>query len=135
MAKKKIRYVFGADVTELERGLKRVEYKLGKMSANAQRFGSAMTRNVTTPLVGLGALAVREAVKFESAFAKVKKSVGGTEAELKAMENGIVEMSKTMPTAAEEIAQHQRRREKRKPVGQRHVPRAIVREGRRAGRR
>ncbi|MFR3091878.1 MAG: hypothetical protein ACLTMP_09290 [Eggerthella lenta] len=29
----------------------------------------------------------------------------------------------------------QRRREKRKPVGQRHVPRAIVQEGRRAGRR
>lgn len=77
MAKKKIRYVFGADVTELERGLKRVEYKLGKMSANAQRFGSAMTRNVTTPLVGLGALAVREAVKFESAFAKVKKFKSG----------------------------------------------------------
>jgi len=88
VAKKKIRYVFGADVTELERGMKRVEYKLGKMSANAQRFGSAMTRNVTAPLVGLGALAVREAVKFESAFAKVKKSVGGTEAELKAMEKG-----------------------------------------------
>ena len=104
MAKKKIRYVFGADVTELERGMKRVEYKLGKLSANAQRFGSAMTRNVTAPLVGLGALAVREAVKFESAFAKVKKSVGGTEAELKAMESGIIEMSKTMPTAAEEIA-------------------------------
>jgi TP901 family phage tail tape measure protein len=96
--------MFGADVTELERGLKRVEYKLGKLSANARRFGSAMTRNVTAPLVGLGALAVREAVKFESAFAKVKKSVGGTEAELKAMEQGIVEMSKTMPTAAEEIA-------------------------------
>jgi len=57
VAKKKIRYVFGADVTELERGMKRVEYKLGKLSANAQRFGSAMTRNVTTPLVGLGALA------------------------------------------------------------------------------
>ena len=104
MAKKKIRYVFGADVTELERGMKRVEYKLGKLSANAQRFGTSMTRNVTAPLVGLGALAVREAVKFESAFAKVKKSVGGTEAELKAMENGIIEMSKTMPTAAEEIA-------------------------------
>ena len=104
MAKKKIRYVFGADVTELERGLKRVEYKLGKTSANARRFGTAMTRNITAPLVGLGALAVREAVNFESAFARVKKSVGGTEAELKAMENGIVEMSKTMPTAAEEIA-------------------------------
>lgn len=104
MAKKKIRYVFGADVTELERGLKRVEYKLGKLSANAQRFGTAMTRNVTAPLVGLGALAVREAVKFESAFARVRKSVGGTEAELKAMEHGIIEMSKTMPTAAEEIA-------------------------------
>lgn len=104
MAKKKIKYMFGVDVTELERGLKRVEYKLGKLSANAQKYGSAMTRNVTAPLVGLGALAVREAVKFESAFAKVKKSVGGTEAELKAMENGIIEMSKTMPTAAEEIA-------------------------------
>lgn len=104
MAKKKIRYVFGADVTELERGLKRVEYKLGKLSANAQRFGSAMTRNVTAPLVGLGALAVREAVKFESAFARVRKSVGGTEAELKAMEQGIIEMSKTMPTAAADIA-------------------------------
>lgn len=101
---KKITYFFGADITELERGMKRIEYKMGKASATLQKFGSSLTRNVTMPLVGLGALALRESISFESAFARVKKSVGGTDAELKAMERGIVEMSKVMPTAAGEIA-------------------------------
>lgn len=75
---KKITYFFGADISELERGMKRIEYKMGKASATLQKFGSSLTRNVTMPLVGLGALALRESISFESAFARVKKSVGGT---------------------------------------------------------
>lgn len=101
----KVTYLFGADVTELERGMKRVEYKLGKLSNTARRFGTQMTRNITAPLVGLGALAVREAMTFENAFAKVRKSVGGTEEQLKSLQKGIIDMSREMPTAAAEIAE------------------------------
>lgn len=41
---------------------------------------------------------------FESAFAGVKKTVNATEQELEQFRQGILEMSKTIPLAATEIA-------------------------------
>lgn len=104
MAKKRITYFFGADLTELEKGWKRIDRKMRNMSNDFQKYGSAMSRNITAPLVGIGALALRETITFESAFARVRKTVNATEDELKALERGIQDMSKSMPSSATEIA-------------------------------
>ncbi|NLD96888.1 MAG: hypothetical protein GX635_07185, partial [Synergistaceae bacterium] len=66
---KKITYFFGADITNLERGWKRIEYKMGKLSANMEKVGRTMSRAFTAPLVGIGALAMRESIQIETAFA------------------------------------------------------------------
>ena len=105
MAKKKITYFFGADITNLERGWKRIEYKMGKLSANMEKVGRTMSRAFTAPLVGIGALAMRESVQIETAFARVRKTVSGTEAEMKALEKGIMDMSQKMPSSAVAIAE------------------------------
>lgn len=102
---KKITYFFGADITELERGWKRIDRKMGKLSANMEKVGRTMSRAFTAPLVGIGALAMREAINIETAFARVRKTVSGTEAEMKALEKGIMDMSQKMPSSAVAIAE------------------------------
>lgn len=52
----------------------------------------------------LGGLAVREAIKFESAFAGVEKTVDGTTAQMAQLSDGIVSMGNRMPASREEIA-------------------------------
>ena len=66
--------------------------------------GSNLTKYVTVPLTGIGAIATKSAVEFESAFAGVKKTVDATDEELAKLEEGIRNMAKEMPTAATEIA-------------------------------
>ena len=106
MAKtKKVVYWFGADVTEFEKGMKRIENRAKRMSDSTAHLGKIMSKNITAPIVGIGALAIRESIAFESAFAKVKKTVIGTEEQLKKLERGILEMSTVMPTSAKEIAE------------------------------
>ena len=103
--KKKVTYWFGADVTELEKGMKRIENSAKRMSYSTARLGKIMSKNITAPIVGIGTLAIRESIAFESAFANVKKTVIGTEEQLKKLERGILKMSTVMPTSAKEIAE------------------------------
>ena len=56
-----------------------------------------------TVAVGLG-LATKAAVDYESAFAGVRKTVDGTEMELAEMSDGIRELSKDIPVAANDLA-------------------------------
>ena len=102
---KKITYFFGADITELERGWKRIEYKMGKLSANMEKVGRTMSRAFTAPLVGIGALAMRESIQIETAFARVRKTVSGTKEQIEALERGIMDMSQKMPSSAVAIAE------------------------------
>ncbi len=105
MARKKtLLFGFGADITDLEKKMKQVDRDMAKLSKRFRNYGMSMTKTFTVPLVGIGAYALRESIAFESAFARVRKSVGGTEAELKSMEKAIIDMSKEMPTAAGDIA-------------------------------
>lgn len=64
---------------------------------------SAITAS-STALSGLGLAAFYEGKKFESAFAGVKKTVEGTEAQFEALRQGILDMSERMPESAADIA-------------------------------
>jgi len=73
----------------------------GEAMTNA---GKKLSVGVTAPIVGLGTVATKAAVDFESAFAGVRKTVDATEEEFAQLEQGIREMSKRMPAAATDIA-------------------------------
>ena len=84
---------------------------LVKAGAGLQSFGDGMvktgrslTMGLTLPLAAIGGVAVRESVKFESAFAGVRKTVDATEAEFAKLKTGIRDMAKEIPASREAIA-------------------------------
>jgi len=60
--------------------------------------------STATALGGLGLLAIKQGIAFESAFAGVKKTVDATDKELAEFEQGIRDMAKSMPQSATAIA-------------------------------
>lgn len=81
------------------------------MGAGGGFSAGALARNLLA--IGAGYVGVREgiggtvgaAMKFEEAFADVRKVVDGTPAQLSVLKNEILEMSKVIPTSAEGIAE------------------------------
>lgn len=78
--------------------------KLTGLGSAFTSAGKILTKNVTVPLAGLGTVATKAAVDFESAFTGVRKTVDATEEEFAALSDGIKKMSSTMPQSASEIA-------------------------------
>lgn len=74
------------------------------LSSGLSAVGSNLTKNITLPLVGLGTVAAKSAIDFESAFTGVRKTVDATEEEYAALEEGITRMSNKMPQSASDIA-------------------------------
>ena len=100
----------GADITQFSRSMKEATSEIDKFKkANKETFdafkkvGAAVTAGGTAIAAGMG-LAVKEAASFESAFAGVRKTVDATEEEFAVLKKGIRDMSKELPTSANEIA-------------------------------
>lgn len=83
--------------------------KAGERFKNAgesmTNVGKDLSLKVTAPIVGIGTLATKAAIDFESAFAGVRKTVDATEEEFQELEKGIREMSKELPASASDIAE------------------------------
>src|SRR5690606_11140890 len=75
-----------------------------KRSRKLTDVGQSLTKAFTLPLSIIGGVAINEAIKFESAFAGVRKTVDATEEELAQLEKGIRNMAKQMPASATEIS-------------------------------
>ena len=71
---------------------------------NLAKTATAALAAVGATVAGMGAAVLAVGSDFESAFAGVKKTVNATEQELEQFRQGILEMSKTIPLAATEIA-------------------------------
>lgn len=78
--------------------------KLQNFGSKASAIGSTLTQAVTVPIIAMGAMAVKSQIDFESAFAGVRKTVDATEEQFAELEQGIKDMSKQMPSSAEEIS-------------------------------
>lgn len=78
--------------------------KMQNAGKQMQTVGRNLTTYVTLPLVAMGAAAVNEAVKFESAFAGVKKTVNGTAEQIAFLRQGIIDMSLEIPSTTQEIS-------------------------------
>lgn len=84
--------------------LKNAGEKFSNFGDKASKIGSTLTKTVTLPIIALGTAAIKAQIDFESAFAGVKKTVDGTEEDFKRLEEGIKQMSKELPSSAEDIA-------------------------------
>lgn len=113
------------DIKGFESGIKSATQQLGifnsdtatsgqKMEALGgvmKSAGANMTKFMTVPLAGVGALSVKTSMDVESAFAGVQKTMDTTglstqqaQQRFQELTSGIMDMSGRMPTAATEIA-------------------------------
>lgn len=109
---------------ELVRELTSAELKLKDLQAEASKSRAALAQvsavtgeiaeksgNIakkfapaTVAAVGFGTAAGKAAIEFESAFAGVEKTVDGTEEQLAALRQGILDMAEEIPASTTEIA-------------------------------
>jgi len=89
---------------KLSQSAQEVGENLKKVGDKIADVGKSLSTKITAPIVGLGTLATKSAIDFESAFAGVRKTVDATEEQFAQLERGIRDMSKEIPVSATAIA-------------------------------
>lgn len=81
------------------------EQKLSGLSSAFKTTGSLLSKNVTLPIVGVGAAAVKTATDFEAGMSEVKAISGATGSEFDALRDKAIEMgAKTKFSASDSAA-------------------------------
>jgi TP901 family phage tail tape measure protein len=93
-----------ADVQPLDSDLRQLGKRFDAVGKDLKTVGVGLTAAITAPLVGLAAFAGKVASDFDSAFANVRKTVDATAGELDTLKQGIRDLAKDIPVAADELA-------------------------------
>lgn len=83
---------------------KDTQRNLAQVGTKMQQVGSGMTRYLTLPIAAAATVAVASAIKWESAWAGVTKTVDGTAAQMRGLEQDLRDMAKSLPATHTEIA-------------------------------
>jgi TP901 family phage tail tape measure protein len=101
MAGVRVPVEFDGDFSQLTAGMERA---LSGVSQGLTSAGGALTRGLTVPLVGLGALAGREFAGFESSLTKIENHTGLTRAEIDKLSPSIRDIGTTAGLSGTEAA-------------------------------
>lgn len=93
-----------SNFTKAGKEIEKVGSTIYNLGNTVDHVGSKLTTGLTLPIVALGTYSVKSAMDFESAFAGVRKTVDATEEEYAIFRQGIIDLSKELPSSAEEIA-------------------------------
>lgn len=85
----------GADITGVTSGLNNASAAITKFGNNIKNVGTDLTQGITVPIVAAGAVIGGVGADFEHAFTQVRKTVGGTDADLETLRKGLVALSTT----------------------------------------
>lgn len=77
--------------------------KITKFGDKVEKIGSRLSI-LSAGATAIGIASLKSSISFESAWTGVTKTVEGTEAQLKKLKQGIVEMSTQLPSTVEEIS-------------------------------
>ncbi len=104
MARESINIRAGFDLAAFSTSAQNLTRSLRKTGKKLERTGKSFTRNLTAPLVGLGALVVREFAMFEQSMAKVAAVSGATGEELGKLTDLSKQLGLTTQFTASEVA-------------------------------
>lgn len=93
----------GADTRDLNKQLGRVQREMRSMTGNLTQLGQNLTRTITVPLAGLGALAVKSAADLEKLEASFVSLTGGVD-QAAAMMKQLNEFTASTPFQIENVA-------------------------------
>ncbi len=92
------------EADKLTAALESAQKRMEKVSGATGKIGNALTLGLTAPVIAAGTAAATSAVKWEDAFAGVRKTVDATESGYARLQKQIVAMSEEIPVSKEEIA-------------------------------
>lgn len=92
------------NVDRFEKTYKQTSRAIDKTGKDMIKTGETLNKAVTIPIIAAGFAATKMAISWEDAFADVKKTFPGTEAELSKFNDTLIEMSKQIPVTAEELS-------------------------------
>lgn len=92
------------NVDRFEKTYKQTSRAIDKTGKDMIKTGETLNKTVTMPIIAAGFAATKMAISWEDAFADVKKTFPGTEAELSKFNDTLIEMSKQIPVTAEELS-------------------------------
>lgn len=92
------------EADKLTAALESAQKRMEKFSGATGKIGNALTLGLTAPVIAAGTAAATSAVKWEDAFAGVRKTVDATESGYARLQKQIVAMSEEIPVSKEEIA-------------------------------
>ncbi|MEG0324809.1 MAG: hypothetical protein RR619_12490, partial [Raoultibacter sp.] len=77
--------------------------KFDKIGSGVQTVGRGLTYTMTPALIAVGAASIGAAVTIDSALTSVRKTVDGTEAQYKELQDAAIEFSKVNAVPADQI--------------------------------
>lgn len=110
MAGKSVGYLtfnFGANMGGFNKAMKKAQSRVKKFGKSMKSVGSSMTRGLTMPIIGLGAIAVKTFASFEQAMLKVKAISGATGEEFKLLEGDAKRLGSSTMFTASQVAELQ----------------------------
>lgn len=94
----------GANLSGLTRGLKVASSKMRRFGSQAKSLGTNLSRSISAPLIGLGAISVKTFSGFEAEMSKVKAVSGATADQFKRLESQAKNLGATTTFTATEVA-------------------------------
>ena len=99
--------VFGASTKSFKKSLHGLERSVKKVGKSLKRTGANLTRNLTMPIIAMGAIAIKTFATFEQAMLKVKAVSGATGAEFESLKNNAKRLGETTMFTASQVAELQ----------------------------
>ena len=96
----RLAFDLGINLKEFNAKIGSARSKLKGMGKTTAKIGAGISAGLGLPLIGVGALALKASIDFESAFTGVKKTVSATEEEFEELKKGIIKLSETLPMSA-----------------------------------
>lgn len=97
--------VFGADLRGFDRAMKKAQKNLKKFGSSMKRTGANLTRNLTMPIIAVGAASAKMALDFDKSMTKINTLVGVSAEEVEKLKKQVLELSGKTATAPNELAE------------------------------
>ena len=94
----------GATTRDFDKALGKSMRKMKSFGKNTKALGKSLSRNLTLPLAGLAAMAVKTAASFEFSMAKVAAVSGFTANEMKVLEEQAKKLGGSTSKSASDVA-------------------------------
>ena len=104
MATENITVRVGANITDFERKMSRMQGKMDSIGRGLQRAGAGLTAAITAPILGVGAAAFAAANDFDKAYNNIRIGTGATGRDLEALEQSFKNVFKEVPQDADTVS-------------------------------